>query len=447
MHDGSQDQLDVGWASNTTSSKFFLSALRRQILVLAITPTLAGILGLLFVATIDPLYSSTAEIQVSFDPEEISPETSFIETHVAMITSEDVTADVIERVGLSGAEQPTPGMLRRWVSGVRGMMDLSAVDGSAEFDAETALLRAVAAGVTVVRNGETPILGIRYTSPSSEFSAQIANAYAEAYAAHLQVDAKNQFARNEQLLMERAANAKQLADLANNTARGLLAENGAVLVGTSDLNERVADFREQLSAINTEKAVIEARLERIPQVVEGETIDQLVLLSDDTARLSAELLETTEILLRLEGQSGLSQSTRTRLEETIESLHSQLVQAISLVREDLESEQNSLAARRAGILAERENVMAYALSDAWTELVRAEQTTQTYEQIHRSYVLELEDLVAQGQVEPVRIISNARPAFSPSFPNYRVFIVFIITFGIALGIAIALLREWLRKQT
>lgn len=446
MHDGSQDQLDVGWTSSSPASSFLLEALRRELLILIAAPILTGLLGLFIVARIEPLYSATAEIRVRVSPDEISPETSFIQTHIELITSENVTAEVIERVGLRGADQPTPGRMRQVVSEVRTLMDLTAIDGSVEFDPDTALLRTVASGVSVVRNGETPILGIRYLSPSAELSAEIANAYAEVYASQSLIVAEEQFARSEKLLTERAANAKQLAYEANQTARGLLAENGAVLVGSSDLNERVADFREQLSALNTEEAVIEARLRRIPTLANGETINELVLLSDGTARLSADLLETTDVLRRLERQPGMSQSTRTRLEETIASLRSQLVQAISLVREDLHAEKSSLAARREGILADRENVMSYALSDAWTELVRAEQMTQTYEQIHRSYLLELEDLMMQGQVEPVRIVSKARPALAPSFPNYTVIIAFMIAFGIALGVAFALLREWLRSQ-
>lgn len=446
MHDGSQDHLDVGWTSSSPASSFLLDALRRQILILIAAPILTGLLGLYIVARIEPLYSSTAEIRVSVSPDEISPETSFIQTHIELITSENVTAEVIERVGLSGADRPSPGTMRQVVNEVRTMMGLSAIDGSAEFDPETALLRTVASGVSVVRNGETPILGVRYMSPSPELSAEIANAYAEAYESQSLIAAERQFARGERLLAERAANAKQLAYEANQTARGLLAENGAVLVGSSDLNERVADFREQLSALNTEEAVIEARLRRIPTLADGETINELVLLSDSTARLSADLLETTDVLRRLERQPGMSQSTRTRLEETIASLRSQLIQAISLVREDLQAEKNSLAARRDGILAERENVMSYALSDAWTELVRAEQMTQTYEQIHRSYLLELEELMMRGQAEPVRIVSIARPALAPSFPNYTVIVAFMIAFGIALGVGFALLREWLRSQ-
>ena len=445
MVGGESDQLDAGWRDGPTGAPYFLSALRRQFFVLVSVPILAGFLALAYAVTVEPLYTAASQIRVKVNPEEVSAEISPLSTHVALIQSNSVTAAVIKSVGLEAFQEASPGRLRRTVSMIRSWLDLSPVDGVADFSPESALISSVAWGVDVERVGDASLITVNYTSASPAKSAVMANAYAKTYVDQNSAQVDQSIQRRRRLLEQRAEEARQLASEASRTAEDILARNSFILINSADLGRRIADFRESLSAASAEAAAIDARLERIPLIEADGDFEGVAMISAETSELYTELKAASDLLDRLKAQAVVSVGTTRQIEENVANLRSRLAQAVSLYRENLKAEQAVVMARRASILEEREQVMAFSQSSTWAELVNAERDAATYESIHQSYLQDLENLFRQGRNVPVSFVSQARPPTAPSFPNYNVVLAFGITIGIVLGGALALLREWRRR--
>ena len=444
---GKADQLDVGWREGQTGTSYFLTALRRQILILILIPILAGGLALAYAVTIEPLYTASAEIGVRVNSEEISAETSLLSTHIELIQSDSMTSAVIERIGLEPADEARPGALRQKISTIRSWLNLSPVDGVADFNPASALIRSVVSGIDVQRVGDASLIMINYTSSSPNLSAEVANTYATIYVDQrsLQVDQSNQ---NRRILLEqRAEEAKQKALNAKQDSEDILERNDFVLVNSSDLGRRIADFRERLSAVSAEAAAIDARLERIPSMDADGAFEDAAVLTNETAQLYADLKAALNLRERLNAQLGVPENNYYQLEESVTNLRSRLVQAVSRYREDLRAEQAVVAARRADILAERERVTAFGQSEAWTELVNAERDASIYDAIYQSYLQDLENLYRQPRNAPVYSVSNALEPMTPSFPDYKVILAFGVTIGVVLAGGIALLREWQRRPS
>ncbi|PZX09972.1 uncharacterized protein involved in exopolysaccharide biosynthesis [Palleronia aestuarii] len=439
------EQLDVGWREGTTGAQYFLSASKRQAHVVIFSVIIVGCLALVYAITVDPIYTATSEIRVRIDPEDVTLQASQISTHVELLRSDRVTAEVIRRVDLAPVSETPPGRLRGTITDIRNWLELDMGEGPAAFDAETALIRQVMSGLIVERIGDTSIIAVEYSSTSSELSAEIADAYAESYVDQRAEQSDQSLGERRDRLQQRADEVRQLALDANRRAQSLLAENGFAVVSTDELGRRMADFRERLSSINSEATTLTTRLSRIPSA-EDEGSSEVAFVTDEAARIYANLQDASSILDRLRAQEGASPSTISQIEENIANYRTDLDRELNRYREELRAELAVIIARRQNVLDERDQVIAYEQSDAWSELVSTERQAAMYEAIYQSYVQDLEDLNRRDRNIPVSFISRARPPSAPSFPDYKIILAFGITIGIVLGGALGLLREWRRSS-
>ena len=441
MKDAGRDLLDTGWQDGPTGFSYLLGAFRRNFAILILAPLLMIGAGFAYLITAQHLYTATAYVQVQLDDAVLTDNYSPLETHAELIQSNRIVSLVIEKEGLAQTLTPNPGRLRKIIGDARARLHLDTDDASASND-ESLLVGMVQAGLTVERIGRTAMIAISYTSPLRSRSVNVANAFATIYIDDVSGASDRAMQRRKSILEGRADAVRDLAWMEHDTARKLMFRNNYIVTGINDLEDRIAEFHQQLSAVSANEAEIRARLEMISQGDDMEAVQASALQTDATLEIYSDLISATRKLEQLSNQPGVSQDTLNRLEESVTGMRASLERAVRRIRDDLDLQLAVITARKATILEELGRIQDYGRSPEWAQLREAQRNAEVYERIHQEHLNELENLNRDDASSDVRLISPARLPANPSYPKYRVMLVLAGIFGLLVGLAIAMKREW-----
>ncbi|PJE37704.1 hypothetical protein CVM52_05530 [Pseudooceanicola lipolyticus] len=442
MKDAGRDLLDTGWQEGPTGLAYIFRAIGRNFFTLLLTPLLFIAGGLAYLVTVQHLYTATAYLRVQLDDTVLTDNYSPLETHAQLIQSNRIISMVIEDLGLAETLKPTPGRLRQFISAARTRLELDSDTAAEGTDNESLLIGIVQAGLNVERVGRTEMIAVNYTSARRSQAMQIANAFATLYTEDVSGASDRVNQRRKDALEGRVEAIRDLAWLERDTARKLMFRNNYIVTSANDLEDRIAEFHQQLSTVSANEAEIRARLAMISQGDDMEALQASALQTDATLEIYSDLISASRKLEQLKNQPGVSQDTLDRLEESILGMRASLERAVRRIRDDLDLQLAVLTARKATVLEELGRIQDYGRSAEWAQLREAQRKAEIYERIHQQHLNDLEELNRSDASSDVKLISLARLPATPSYPKYKVLLVLTGIFGLLVGVAIAMSREW-----
>lgn len=416
-----------------------LYAYRLTVIASIAVMLLAAIAVLLIIS---PRYTGTASVLVnSLSMDQIAGSKlqtpmgeSYVATQVSIITSPRVARDVVTRLNLD----KSPQLVELWKMSTGGVGDK--IDWIAGL-----LLAKLKVGPSRASN----VIDISYESTRPASSAQVANAFMEAYLdliSELKSGAASQSAQFFNTEMEKARTELKTAKdhLAEAEKKaGMLASDDKLDVENSRLN----DLTTQLALAQAQYAESTARYSSArndssvsPDVLQNAVVQQL---KGDISRHQSQLAELGKRL-------GDRHPQYVQAQEELNQLRATLNAEISRIDRSLDTS-NRIGAQKVAQLqgaveAQRKRILE--LSESRNRLALLQRDVDSAQRaydlvLQRASETSMQSRIAQTDVTQ---LSRAVAPVDPSFPKPKLFIGLALACGLFLGIAIALLREMLKPR-
>jgi polysaccharide biosynthesis transport protein len=426
---------DVDPESPKVPLSHYLWILRRhrwKILAFVATCMLATAI---FSLRMKPIYESTATIDIDFEaPADIVGESShansdledpetFIATQIKLIQSDAVLRPVAEQFHLLGQEDPNN--------------KLSAEKLQQSVSAPVSL-----GNLRVVRPSGTYLLQISYRSGSRQVAADVANAVANSYVAHI-YDIRIRSSASLSQFME-----KQLDELKAKMEQSNLA---------------LAKFEKDLNVVNPEEKtnILSARLMQLNTDYTNAQSDRVAKEAAFNAMKSgsleaAQISTQGESLAKLSDQLNQARQRFALVKATYGSNHPEYKKAASELAEiekQFADARTNIAERIAAQYHEsvnREQILQKAVAETKSEWDSINSNSFQYQQLKREADADkalYDELIrkireaninAGFQNNNIRLADVARPAAGPVFPNLKlnILLAFLVSTLFAIGVAI-----------
>ncbi len=418
-------------------------------------------LGLLFILTAKPLYTSEAQILIEYQdspytrtpvvgtqqPRQIAD--SDVRSQVAVLKSRDLALKVLKRLNL--IETPEFDSLK---SGLGPFRKLKILLGFApdprKQTPEQRALEAWYKHLRVYSIPRTKIIIIEFSSSNPETSAEVANALAEAYVEQTRRSQLEQTGEARQWLKEQIDKLRKKVVDSEVAVERFRAEAGLLRGAQSTLySQRLSELNSQLVRAQAERSQAQARARAIREMLKSGSVET-----------SAEVLRSP-LIQRLREQQVRLQRRLAELSTVYLDNHPK-VRAVRRELNDLDrqlrAEARKVAAsleQQAKIAAEREAELRAALgrlkekaSDASVNEVKLrelEREAKANRALLESFLARYTDATARDEAAALpgmaRIISRADVQALPSFPRKGPVMFLSTLAGLMLGLGIAFIIE------
>jgi polysaccharide biosynthesis transport protein len=440
-----------------------LGLFRRQYLVISFIAALGVAAGIIYLGVATPIYTAQTTVYIDLHSNPINQQPGIfgndpiqIESQIQIITSKTIALSVIKKLHLmddldSGADKKSAFDFFRPLFGksARSPNDLSN-------DSET-MERIIAAFLDNlnVEVAAGRVVLIKYSSPSPDQAAQIANAVANAYITD-QLEAKyqaNRIATN--WLQERQQQLLEQAEGAQRAAESFKQQSGIVMTDGKPLdNAQVAELNSRLVAARTMATDISARLNRLEAIVRlGPSDPHIGAISEINSPIATALRQQYLELARREsewsarfGKDHLAVvNLRNRMQEIRSSLFDELRQAVETAKNDYaiaKQRQEEIEKQLAETVAQSRST-----SPAQVTLQGLEGTAASYRKLYDGFLQQYMGPAQQATlpITEARVISVASPPLQKSKPKSTLVLAISLFGGLGLGLALGVLRDTLDR--
>ncbi len=449
---GPGSEVDVERATSGVAARDVMSALGRQkILVFGLPLVLmAGALAYSIVSK--PGYTSTAQVFVDPRDRTLPRETPvsnlpgdgilLVESQLKLITSDEVLSRVAQKLNLK--DDPAfskPGGL---LTPFRALLGIKS-----DIDAALATLRTLRLNTSAKRMDRSFVIDVSASAQSPEKAVQIANSVAETYLESL-ADAEAGFnKKTSDAINARLEDLRQAVQKSENEVEAFRSANGLVGARTKMVTEQQLDeVNTQLTAAKTKMADARSKVQQLdqvrqaggnlsalPEAVQSATIAQLraqsALVTRDEALLSEQYGPSHPALIAAKAQrrdieaainaelARIGQSARNEAARTQSNVQSLQANFDSLKAQQVTNDKAMVPLRE----LERKSEANRGIYEAFLAKAKAAQESQGLD------------------TNNARLISRATPPEQKSWPPTGMLMGAALFGGLALGIALGLLRE------
>jgi polysaccharide biosynthesis transport protein len=447
---------------------------RWSIAAITIVTAMIGTLNALSATSI---YRAHARMLVKFDQPYISSLQQFestpmhwlyFETQSDIIKSRAVAERVVEYLesekylspeppqGEQGEKRAFSTMLRRWIGEVKSWlpeeMRPPQRDPVSAEERRAALVNSVLGGVSISGGKESEVLVVSYVSENPRYAAATANAFAEAYIAFglesrlsnvqqatswlgLRIEElRNKVQESEKALREFQAR-EDLVDTINRE-KLIAAKLGSL---TSELIKAQARHNEAKSRYDQISSILKkgAGYDSVATVLNSTTVMEAVSTKNKLERQVSELSE------RYGDKHPKMISARADLRDADRRLKAEVDKALSNVRKEYELAAAQDREFRA-MIALQQNEMREVGGKAF-QMNQLEREVETNRQLYETFLARFKeaDVADEYDVPNARIIDRAIAPTTPFKPNRKRIVLIAIVIGLAIGIALAFLRDYL----
>ena len=438
-----------------------ISALRRNIRLIAICGGIGAALGLAYSLLATPLYTASTQILIEQRPMRALRDTmsegrildnAVVESQAELLRSTDVGLAVVRQLNLSREYAPSNfSKIKAWLTFGRGTLDEAAAPREIDpvLERELQAVKATNCGLVVTRVPRTNILSVEFTATDPVQAASIANAYANAYS-DLELHRRSETMQHAQTwLKTRSDELRRMAGDADRVAQKFKAEHDllstkGVLLSEQQLNE----MSTQLVTYSAATAQARARYQHIKTIIDAHEPNSAVTesLSDPVIQgLRTKILEASKRKIELQRKLGESHVSVVTFKHAISDLQDQMFQELGRVAAMYKNDYEIAAAREQALvdkLAQQQNT-AVTANDAQVQLRQLEQNAENYRSLSQSYSQMYEE-TAQQKGFPLtigHIMSEAHPPLSPSYPRKSLVLAICTLFGVVLGCGLTLAHE------
>lgn len=311
-----------------------------------------------------------------------------------------------------------------------------------------ALLDQLLSGVRVTNDGRSYTIYISFTGTDPEFSAVVANAYAEAYI-NYQVDVQTTATRRvSDWLGTRLVSLRSELERSERAATAFREKSGIVKSdGTTLLSQQIAGLNTELAKLRAQVAGASARLETALDVSKGERGLALaeVLNSPAIQQLRTEEARLKRSLATISESGAVKNPQIPELKSQLETIQAQVDVEVAQIVESLRNEIEVSKRQQAGLEASLKQLQTEmsAVNEAIVQADQLDREASANRAIYESYLTRYKQTIEQDGIAmaEARIISQAVPSSSRASPNGSAWLLGGIVFGLAGGILAAVLLE------
>jgi chain length determinant protein EpsF len=363
-----------------------------------------------------------------------SPMTAaYLPTQVDIINSTRTAQKAVKALGLAS----NAAVRDKW---------LQTTDGEGIF--EIWLVELMQKGLDVKPSRDSNVITITYTSSDPNFSAAVANAFAQAYM-DTNIELKVEPARqNASWFQSQGKTLRDNLELAQKELSNYQQRKGIVIT-----DERLDSETEKLSDLNTQLTIIEStsadtrskmssssNAENLPEVMLSPLINNL---KGEINRLESKLREASINLGSNHPQYKSMESELSSLKQQLEKETSHIGRSYSTT-EDVSRDK---AANIRGLIAAQKRKLfelKHERDEANVLLSDVSSAQKAYDAVSQRFTQT--NLEGQSSQTNVSILSPAYPSVRPSSPRPKLYTLIAIVIGTLIGIGIALMSEMMDRR-
>ncbi|MBT5048828.1 MAG: polysaccharide biosynthesis tyrosine autokinase [Rhodospirillaceae bacterium] len=462
-----------------------LAALWRRKIMIGGLMVVGLCLAFLYVSQLTPLYSASSTLLLETPKTKITNIEGFtqtapvdyftIETKAAVIESRDIAGKVVDRLDLyedplfnldlapreAGLWETISNLFAYWTGSTADSTgaEESADDRWAGYTPEEKhaalreeLIDSFQAGLSVTPSQRALLVTIEYASSDPDMAAIAANATAEVYIRDQIQSAGSVTEKATQWLAERAASMRQRVIASEKRLEAFRRQSGIVnLQGSSLLQEQIAKINSSLIAARAARAEADARYRQVQTLLKSEggigtaaaVLDAPLIqrLREQETQIQRQLAELNTQLRGGHPRLALKQNELKDLQSNIALEVTKIVTNLKNELEIARVRENNLKSELANLDKEgdKQNAAAVTLRALQTE---ADANKQLYETIIARFK-ETDVVSDQAKQADAKIISRATVPGLPFYPRKGMMIAVALFFSAALGIALAIILDFL----
>ncbi|WP_224548975.1 GumC family protein [Mesorhizobium sp. CA16] len=425
--------------------------LRRRKLIFA-TVALLTITTLIYAFLTPALYSSTAQIIIDpqdlqvvtndVNPSRISPDGGItqVESQVSVAQSNGVLLRAIKATNLT--ENPDfngQGGLGGWLG-----MFFGASDGDRTAETLDALRRRLA----VKRDDKVLVLNIIITAKSADLAAELANAIAQAYLDD-QAEARSKAAADaSDAISARLEAQRKRVEQAANAVETYKAEHNMVMAGGNLVSDQeLTDLNTQLTAAQTRTAQLKAQVDQLRRQGGAPDATSEAMRSPVIASLRAQEATLVDQISQFGTELGPRHPSMISAQQQLSDLRKLISRELGRLVTAAETDYERASANQKTLEAKVASLKGKSLDtdQASVRLRELQRDLDAVRTVYANYLQRAQETREQTNVNSTnaRIISEAMPALKKSWPPKGLLIFGAIFGGLALGIGMALIAEYL----
>jgi polysaccharide biosynthesis transport protein len=443
---------EPGWASVPVIDALRMTGevFRRQIVLIAVVAAFVMAGGVVFLVTTPAEYTARALLIIDTKKAQISPQqstsaepsidSSFIESQVEIIHSDDIAKAVIRKLNLMEAPE------------FSGKAVPPSADSGEDAKQLQRAVRSFSDRLTVKRVASTYIIHITFRALEPERAARITNALAEAYITD-QLNAKYEATKVATSWLQGRIN-----DLHDDLAKAETAvvqfktKNNIVSTGGTD-NRLVG--QQQISELNTEllkargaSADARARLDRINEVLKSGSVQATVtdaLKSEVITKLRSQYFELALRESDWSSRYGSQHLAAVGLRKQMLDIQNAIFDEVRRLAETYKSELEISSQREAELDRDMNAaIQTLQTSDkAQITLRQLESNAQSYKTLYTNFLQQHTEAVQQQSfpISEARLIATADPPLSKSYPRTSLVLAASSVLALVLGFGLGWLRD------
>lgn len=415
--------LHILWARRITIASVASGVVVLAILITLLTPRL-------YKASTDLIIDGKGQDPVSGQASQTRTMAGYLVTQAEVIRSRNVANKVIDQAKLL----ENAGLAR----------ELSLPENPVE--RRKALLSYLNNGLAVDTERDSNVVTIGFNAENPALAALIADSYAQAYIQtnlELRIEPAKQITRwyDQQLATLRTSLVEK------QDALSAYQEKHEILVTSDRLDlesTKLAELSSMLIAAQNE------RLNNTNRNANRGAISAQALENPQIQRLSSELAQAQARLSDLLTRVGENHPQYRQTQGEVDSLNAQLNQALRFingsVRSSVELSQSREDQLKAELAAQKERVLQFSRNR--NELTLLQQEVDNAQAAYDAALARATQtkLESQAALTDISILNTATPPVRPTSPRTSMNLVLGILAGVLLGVATALLREWMDRR-
>ncbi|MGX5667718.1 polysaccharide biosynthesis tyrosine autokinase [Rhizobium daejeonense] len=463
---GSQREPD----SEVIDVEAVLAILRRQWVVVAACMAAGLLLGLVYLISAVPLYTSQISVLIDRSNKQFADQLTLgggvlddegsVLSQVELLKSETIALSVVDKLKLVDDPQFQASFGSLYKSVYRSVVKIFSVSqwfSSDDIDTGADIeqrKRDAAAGVQgnidVTRVGRSYVLTVEYVSPFPGLSQKIANALGDAYLEDSLNSKYEATRRASNWLLERIAELRQQALDTDLAVQKFKSANGLVTAGDQLVSDQqLSELNSALIVAQSDVAKSKAKLQRIEQIIASGQTDAIVsdvLDSSISNELRTKYLNASKLEAQISAKLGPRHVQAVRLRAEMDEYKRLMFDELNRIAQGYRSEVDVAEAREktlAASVAEATGVSATA-NETMVQLRELEREAETYRNLYQTFLQRYQEAVQQQSfpLTDARIISRASEASRPSHPKKIVVLAGFLALGMFAGAGVGAFREF-----
>ncbi len=463
------DRIDANEPSGGIDVEALFAIARRQWTVVAAAIVAAIVLGIAYVLTAVPLYTSKVSVLIDRGNSEVVQQMSTIGgvlddeasvlSQVELLKSDTIALGVVDKLDLGNdqAFMASDGsVISSAIGAVRSLANISSWFSASDESLDEAEAKRREAANTVLDNmqvnrvGRTYVLDISYVSPSPQLSARIANAIGEAYLVDKLNSKYDATRRASDWLQERIAELRQKALESDLAVQKFRSSNGLVAAGSILVaDQQLSELNSAMIVAQSDTARARARLQRIEQIIasgQSSAIVTDVLDSSISNELRQKYLEASKREAEISSRLGSNHIQAVRLRSEMGEYQRLMFEEVNRIAESYKSDLDVAQAREKSLMdsvAQATGISASA-NETQVQLRELEREAETYKNMYQTFLTRYQEAIQQQSfpVTEARVITRAVAPEKPSHPRKPLVLAFFVILGAAAGGGIGALREF-----